>query len=228
MAFGLSRTKAQNVHWEKLREVDDSDLVRLLAAGNGDALAVIIDRYQRLVLAVARRIVKDESEAEDVVQTVFLEILKEVAQFDPERGSLKTWLMQYAYSRSINRRRYLEHRQFYCRIDTDDLDVAKLSPHSNALEGMVSGEMTYLVRQAFQKLNAKQQQAIDLIYFEGLTAEEAAERSGESLPAIRHQYYRGLMKLREIIKAPAGIDHEDPARADSLRLGLQNARPRTI
>ncbi len=228
MTFGLSRTKAEAVRWDELREADDSELIRLLAAGHGDALAVIIDRYQRLVLSVARRIVKDEAEAEDVVQTVFLEILKDVAQFDPHRGSLKTWLMQYAYSRSINRRRYLEHRQFYCRIDTDDLDVANLSSHSNALDGMMAGEMTCLVRQAFSALNPKQQQAIDLIYFEGLTAEEAAARAGESLPAIRHQYYRGLMKLREIIKTPANIEQEDPARADSLTLGLQNARARAV
>ncbi|HEY3927990.1 MAG TPA: sigma-70 family RNA polymerase sigma factor [Candidatus Koribacter sp.] len=228
MAFGLAQLRTHQVRWDDLRSANDTDLVRLLAAGQGDALAVIIDRYQRLVLTIARRIVKDESEAEDVVQTVFLEILKEVAQFDPDRGSLKTWLMQYAYSRSINRRRYLEHRQFYSRVDMDDLDMAKLSPHVNALEGMVSGETTCLIRQALGALNEKQQLAIDLIYFEGLTVDEAAKRAGETVPAIRHQYYRGLMKLREIIQSPASIQNEDSARAESLRLGMQNARPRTI
>ena len=228
MALSFGQLKTHQVQWDELRSASDADLIRLLAAGQGDALAVIIDRYQRLVLSIARRIVKDDSEAQDVVQTVFLEMLKDVARFDPGRGSLKTWLMQYAYSRSINRRRYLEHRQFYCRVEIDDLDVARQAAQSNAPEGMAAGETACLVRQALNALNDKQQQAIDLIYFEGLTVEEAAKRAGESVPAIRHQYYRGLMKLREIINSPAILQQESPALTNSLRLGIQNARPRTV
>ena len=78
--------------------------MRLLKSGNHDAFAVIVDRYQRLVLSVALRIVKNECEAEDVVQTVFVDIFKKLGQFDASRGTLKMWLLQYAYSRSLNRR----------------------------------------------------------------------------------------------------------------------------
>ncbi|MFZ0799827.1 MAG: sigma-70 family RNA polymerase sigma factor [Terriglobales bacterium] len=228
MAFNRVQPDISHLRWDDLRNASDTELVRQLAAGQGDALAVILDRYQRLVLTIARRIVKDEAEAEDVVQTVFLEILKDIAHFDPARGSLRAWLLQYAHSRSFNRRRYLEHRQFYCRVTVDELDGAKLSPNAAAFDGLAAGETACLVRQALGALNAKQQQAIDLVYFEGLTVEEAAKRSGESAPAIRHQYYRGLMKLREIIKAPASLQHEHAVRTDSLILGIQNARPRTV
>ncbi|MGB9103403.1 MAG: sigma factor, partial [Terriglobales bacterium] len=86
--------RERNLGWTELQQASDPDLVRRLMAGNHDAFAVIVDRYQRLVLSVALRIVKDEGEAEDVVQTVFLDIFNKLEQFDPARGTLKVWLLQ--------------------------------------------------------------------------------------------------------------------------------------
>src|SRR5579864_23511 len=106
--------------WHELQGCDDLELVDQLRAGNDDALAAIVDRYQRLVLSVALRIVKNEVEAEDVVQIVFVDIFKKMDQFDPNRGTLKVWLLQYAYSRSINHRQHLEQRKFYSRLDIDE------------------------------------------------------------------------------------------------------------
>src|SRR5580704_13725868 len=99
--------------WTSLQEACDEELVELWLSGNGDAFAAIVDRYQRLVFSIAVRIVKDEGEAEDVAQTVFLDIFRQVGKFDPSRGILKVWVMQYAYSRSMNCRHRLEQRQFY-------------------------------------------------------------------------------------------------------------------
>ncbi len=84
-----------------------------LKAGYDDALTVLFDRYHRLVLSIAFKILRDLGEAEDLAQSVFLEIYRVAAQFDPARGTTKTWLLQYAYHRSINRRRDLRRRNFY-------------------------------------------------------------------------------------------------------------------
>ena len=69
--------------WNQLQEAGDPELVRQLRAGNDDALAVIVDRYQRLVLSVALRIVKNQCEAEDVVQTVFVKLGPGQRNFPP-------------------------------------------------------------------------------------------------------------------------------------------------
>ncbi len=61
----------------------------------------------------------DAHEAEDLTQSVFLEIYRRAGQFDARRGTLKVWLLQYAYSRSINRRNYLLVRHFYSRLEDD-------------------------------------------------------------------------------------------------------------
>ena len=67
----------------------DDELMRLVALGRQNALTVIFDRYHRLVFSVASRIVRDAGEAEDVVQTVFLDLFRAAATFDPRKGILK-------------------------------------------------------------------------------------------------------------------------------------------
>src|SRR5271170_796580 len=97
----------------QLQSLSDEEVVVCLQQGQNDALAVLFDRYQKLVLSIALTIVRDPGEAEDVAQTVFLDVFRAVAQFDPRKGNTKVWLMQYAYHRAINRRQHLQGREFY-------------------------------------------------------------------------------------------------------------------
>src|SRR5690242_15232743 len=103
-----------------LRTRTDEELMKVLQAGLQDALAVLFERYYRLVFHTAVGIVRDRSEAEDVMQDVFLEIYRDAAKFDPARGKLRTWLLQYAYHRSLNRRKYLATRGFYEHPDAGE------------------------------------------------------------------------------------------------------------
>ena len=99
-------------------------VMRHLQAGNTDAFAVIFKRYHRLVHVTALHILRDAAEAEDLTQSVFLEIYRKAGQFDSARGTLKVWLLQYAYSRSANRRNYLLVRQVYNKADVSAIDEA--------------------------------------------------------------------------------------------------------
>jgi DNA-directed RNA polymerase specialized sigma24 family protein len=99
----------------RMPDLSDEDVMERLRKGDPDALPILFDRFYRLVLRIASRILRDAGEAEDVMQEVFLEIFKRVAQFDPAKGSAKTWILQYAYHRSLSRRQYLALRNFYDR-----------------------------------------------------------------------------------------------------------------
>ena len=217
--------------WSQLQDEDDCALMQQLVAGNDDALAVIVDRYQRLVLSVALRIVKDVSEAEEVAQTVFLNIFRNGGKFDPVRGTLKVWLLQYAYTRSINRRHYLEQRQFYSALEVDEAaPLASTAEPLNA-KGLTPLETVRLVREALGTLDERQQTAITLVYFEGLTLAEAAHKSGTTVSALRHHYYRGLMKLRQVINSnrePGEASVQARNRAQRIPLEVANLKPRTI
>src|SRR5215469_17830419 len=106
---------------DELKYLPDEILMAYLQAGHADVLAIIFDRYYRLVLSVAMKILRDVGEAEDLMQTVFLEIFKSAAQFDPTRGTLKVWILQYAYHRGMSRRQHLNIRHFYKNSDIADV-----------------------------------------------------------------------------------------------------------
>jgi len=218
--------------WGHLQELSDGALVGQVLAGNHDAFAVIVDRYQRLVFSVAVRIVKDEGEAEDVVQIVFLDIFRKAAQFDPARGTLKVWILQCAYHRSLNRREHLDSQQLYSRVELSEgiaQDEVKQFGNRKTLE---PGEASRLVDQAFASLNAKQREAIEVIYFEGLTFPEAAIKTGETLAATRHHYYRGLAKIRDFLESgrPPNEPESEPTEREKrkFRWEVANVKTRTI
>ena len=99
----------------RMPKLSDEDVMEQLRQGHPDALPILFDRFYRLVLKIALRILRDPGEAEDLMQDVFFEIFNKAAQFDSAKGSTKTWILQYAYHRSLNRRQYLALRNFYDR-----------------------------------------------------------------------------------------------------------------
>ena len=196
--------------------LSDEQLMLEVQRGNGDAFAVLFDRYNRLVLTVALRIVHDAGEAQEVTQNVFFEFYRSARRFDPARGTLKVWLLQFAYHRSINRRNYLLLRQFYNRPDLEEAMVWEAS--AKTTPRMPVQEIKQLVEEALGTLNEPQRQTIQRVVFEGLTLREVAEHTGESYSAVRNHYYRGLDHLRDCLTPRPAT-----ARSETiLRLGEVN------
>ena len=180
-------------------EKADADLIAEMHLPDSDALGALFRRYIRLVHRVAVDILRYEGEAEDVTQEVFLEIYRKSHLYDPSRGAVRVWLLQYAYTRSINRHYHLQHRHFYSKLDLEEIMPSALSTERAGDRWLTSTEAARYLAQAFAQLNSKQRRAIELISIEGMTFVEAAEKAGESLPATRHNYYRGMVKLRDIL-----------------------------
>jgi RNA polymerase sigma-70 factor (ECF subfamily) len=189
-------TEPCGLDFTEMQRLGDDALMVHLQRGHKDALAILFDRYHRLVFTVALKILRDVSEAEDAMQAIFLEIYRRAAQFDAERGSTKVWILQYAYHRSINRRQYLEARSFYTAADIDE--VNEDLPELSCLAAPAI-EARHLVAQALATLSANQKKFIQLAYFEGLSFQEMAEQTGDTVDSVKHHYYRGLSKLRAFI-----------------------------
>lgn len=181
-----------------MNKLTDDELMTRLRAGEGDALAVLFDRYHRLVLSIALKIVRDAGEAEDVTQNVFLEIFRSVAQFDASKGTTKTWVLQYAYHRSINRRQQLNSRHFYQQADIEDAEIV-VGDTGSTIGKLSHHELKHLLEQCLSKLNGRQRAVLELASFDGLSMSEIAAKTGESVSNVRHYYYRGLKKLRSFI-----------------------------
>lgn len=221
-------TEPCGLTYRQLQALSDEELMRHAQAEHHDALAVIVSRYQRLVWSVAVKIVHDPGEAEDVVQTVFVDVFRKMALFDAGRGTLKVWLMQFAYSRSINRRYHLQRRHFYDQAEVEELDIAQPASSCGAVLGLERSETIRLAREALATLPAHQKMAVELIHVEGLTFAEMADRTGQTIDAAKHQYYRGIAKLRECITARAKRQKEVRERVALNSTEVTHARAQSI
>jgi RNA polymerase sigma-70 factor (ECF subfamily) len=177
--------------------LNDDEVMRELIAGNTDAFAVIFRRYHRLVHVTALRIIRDAAEAEDLTQSIFLEVYRKARQFDPARGALKVWLLQFAYSRSMSRRNYILVRQLHLQglAASSDQTQTLWSPTR-----LPSQETVRLTSEILNGLPEPQQQTITMFFFQGMTLKEIAERRNETFSNVRHHYYRGLEKLRGLLE----------------------------
>lgn len=182
-----------------LRSLTDEDLMQTLRMGCNDALAVLFERHSALVFRIARAILRDDGEAEETVQRVFLDVYKAANQFNPDRGTFKTWLLQYAYHRTLDRRQHLQANRFYSREELNELMPAELFYGAGHLLCLPPQEVVCLVEQVLATLESRQRQVIELTYFEGLTAEEIAKKTGDTACVVRHNLYRGLAKLRTVL-----------------------------
>jgi RNA polymerase sigma-70 factor (ECF subfamily) len=211
----------------RLRSFADEDLMQALRMGCNDALAVLFERHSSLVFRIARAILHDDREAEETVQKVFLDIFRAVNQFNPDRGNFKTWMLQYAYHRSIDRRQHLLSNRFYSRDELDDLMPAELFNGPGHLLSLPPQEVVCLVEQVLATLEKRQRRVIELTYFVGLTAEEIA-KTGDSASSVRHNLYRGLAKLRTVLlethKATENASSEGKVKVK----GILVEYPRTI
>jgi RNA polymerase sigma-70 factor (ECF subfamily) len=173
----------------QLALVSDEELMRRLQSGEADTLTVLFKRHSQIVFRVASRILRDEAEAEDVVQQVFLEVFRARAQFDADKGSFRSWLFTIAYHRTFSRRKHLEGNSCYGAEELSEVLPAPLA----------SMEAAVLLEEGLRRIHPRQRRTIELVYYEGLTAEEAAARTGESVRVVRHNLYRGMDKLRSFL-----------------------------
>ncbi len=173
----------------------------LLRTGSHFAMSVLFDRFHKLVLSVACRILRDFAEAEDMMQDVFLEIYRKAALFDPAKGSAKVWILQYAYHRSMNRRQFLALRGHYDPRNPIIPNRNGWEPYvsRNGWGGLTIEERERIMLKGMNCLSEKQRTALQLAYFEGLLIKEIAERMGETVERVNNYYFRGLRKLREAL-----------------------------
>jgi RNA polymerase sigma-70 factor (ECF subfamily) len=178
--------------------VSDEALAEHLQSGRADALTVLFERHSSLLFAIARRILRNRAEAEDAVQQIFLDVFRSIHQFDPKKGEFKTWLLMFGYQRILNCRRRLVSSRFFDTGSFDEL-LPDLPYCSERPAGYSPVEAGVLVEQGLSLLQPRQRRTIELVYYEGLTAEEVSLRTGETVRVVRHNLYRGLEKLRQAL-----------------------------
>jgi RNA polymerase sigma-70 factor, ECF subfamily len=179
-------------------EPSDEFLIARIRESDNEALGLLFRRYARLVWTVGRRILRNNEEADDLLQDVFLFVQRKAHAFDTAKGTTRAFIVHITYQRAISRRRYLAYRQFYSARDGQRDTVDRIAAHDGpgydeSLEAHFGREG---LQKALSELSELQRETLRLYFFEGHSLEEIATHIGDSYGNVRHHYYRGLEKLR--------------------------------
>src|SRR6059058_350104 len=176
-----------------LAHLSDEALVALVARSDETAIAELYDRFGRVAYGLARRILRDDSLAEDAVQEAFLAAWRSAPRFVPERAKASTWLLTLVHRRAVDLVRREERRR-----------AESLGEEAEQTVG-ASDEAVWLryererVQDALRKLPDQQREAIELAYYGGFTQSELADRLGQPLGTIKSRMFAGLTRLRELL-----------------------------
>ncbi len=173
------------------------DLLARITRRERAAFEQLYTRYSNILYATAMKFLKEDADAQDVVQDVFIQIWDKAKLYDPAKGKPLTWALTMTRNRSIDRIRAIQRRT---RL-RDDFEKETVADESagirEALSGVDASERTQILRDAVARLSPEQRKVIDLAFFGGLTQSEIADRLGEPLGTVKARARRGLMKLKE-------------------------------
>jgi RNA polymerase sigma-70 factor (ECF subfamily) len=177
---------------------DDGALVRRMAAGDESALGLLYDRWSPLLHSVARRIVADPDDAEEVLEEAFWQAWRQAARYEEGRGGVSTWLTMIVRSRALDRVRARgrlreERWENVPEPTAGDADGAPASPDAAAEQD----EQRRLIAAAVAQLPPEQRETVELAYFRGLSQSEIAAKLGQPLGTVKTRARLALQKLRE-------------------------------
>jgi RNA polymerase sigma-70 factor, ECF subfamily len=190
----IGRPWLRSVGLPSLDQLEDEDLVRRVARGDTAAFEVVYQRHASRVLGVARRVVRNPAQSEEVAQEVLVEVWSTAARFDPAQGSFRAWVTTMARRRAIDRVRSVQA--------ADDRDLrAAASSHSPDFDQVSETVELRLeaerVRHCLGGLTDLQRESIELAFFGGYSHREVSDVLDLPLGTIKTRLRDGLIRLRD-------------------------------
>ncbi len=177
---------------DEFSSASDASLVVAIGRYKQGALAEAYRRHAGAVFGLAKRLLNDHAQAEEVVQEVFLRLWNSPDRFDPDRGSLRSFLLAHSHGRAVD-----VLRSNTSRRRREDRDAHLAASASYDLDREVwDMALASQVREALQELHEGERAAIEMAYFGGLTYREVAEKLGEAEGTVKSRIRVGLKRLR--------------------------------
>jgi RNA polymerase sigma-70 factor, ECF subfamily len=165
-----------------------------VARGDEAAFAVVYDRAGPAVLGMARRILRDPAQSEEVMQEVLLEVWRTAARFDPASGSAAAWIATLAHRRAVDRVRS-EQRAAQREVRAATAAIA-YDEVADAVEASLDRER---VRRCLGGLTELQRESVTLAYYGGYSYREVAQLLGVAVGTVKTRMRDGLIRLRDCL-----------------------------
>jgi RNA polymerase sigma-70 factor, ECF subfamily len=179
----------------------DVDLMTGIQAGDPDALSQLYDRYNGIVKALILRIIHNDTDADDLLQEVFLEIWNQAKNFSAQKGKPLGWMVTLTRRRAIDA---LRKRQAYARAEERLQAEPERQPlawvQNTTAEDIRSGDTRALMAKVISSLPEAQQQVIDLAFFRGMSQREIAAHTNIPLGTVKTRLELGLKKIYDQLK----------------------------
>jgi len=182
------------------QSISSGYLVQQVAQQDREAFSQLYDRCSSLVFSLAMRMLRVRSDAEDLLQEVFVQIWRQASNYSPERGTPEAWIVNIARSRAIDKLRSIR-RMEQSFVLTDD--PARAESGDNVETAAAESEAKMAMSSALVNLPEAQRRVLELAYFDGLTQTEIAARLKEPLGTVKTRMRSGIQRLREIMKTQA-------------------------
>lgn len=172
---------------------DDAELLTRVQHGDERAMAVLFDRYSKIVYSVALRVLRDTASAEDVMQEIFMQIWRNPNSFVAAKGSLGGWLAVVSRNRSIDTLRR--------KRPSEQVEEMNLASSTNLADEAERSILMERARSAVRLLPVEQRKTLEMAFFDGLTHSEIAEMTGDPLGTVKTRIRSGLLTLRKAFQA---------------------------
>jgi RNA polymerase sigma-70 factor, ECF subfamily len=180
---------------KRAKDITEEELVSALKSNDRDSVGILYDRYSAFLYGMIYKIVHREEIAEDLLQELFVKIWKNIDSYDSRKAKLVTWMANIARNLSIDKIRSKEYKNALQNHDIDDF--------VNIIEDSSSGSFNpehIGVREMLDSLGNDARILIDLVYFQGYTQADAAEKLGIPLGTVKTRIRSAINRLREIYK----------------------------
>jgi RNA polymerase sigma-70 factor (ECF subfamily) len=177
----------------------DARLLAELAAGHTSALAELYRRRGGALLALLRRMLGDEREAEETLQDTFVQLWRRAGHYDAAKAGPLTWIIMVARGLALDRLRHRSRQA--AALDRYSAEVpAQETAHEDGFTRATADETAGRLSRALTGLPVEQRRAIELAFYQGCTQEEIARATGEPLGTIKARIRRGMLTLRQRLK----------------------------
>jgi len=179
----------------------DVDLMLGIQSGDADALSLLYDRYNGIMKALILRIIRNDTEADDLLQEVFMEIWNQAKNFSAEKGKPLGWMVTLTRRRAIDA---LRKKQAYARAEERlqaEPEQQPLAWVQNTTEKEIeAGDTRVLMAKVINSLPVAQQQVIELAFFQGMSQREIAANTNIPLGTVKTRLELGLKKIYDGLK----------------------------
>jgi RNA polymerase sigma-70 factor (ECF subfamily) len=189
---------------QQIGEVSDAQLVTSIARYSEVALAEVYRRHGGAVYGLARRVLNNAAEAEDVTQEVFLRLWNQPDRFDPTRGSLRSFLLAQSHGRAVDSVRSLDARRKRESSEARRTATAEYDMQHEVWDLALADQ----VARALGQLPDEERRVIELAYFEGHTYVEVAELLHQPEGTVKGRIRNGMRRMRAAL-VEAGVQGVD-------------------